>query len=134
MVDTARNGAGEAGKMGRIGERPYWVLNLSIGIRALHLVGASVVLAVFLLGDMAQPPSFYVTMAFVSGGVLVLTEWLRHRQIYRELAGVSTVTKMLLLGAVYHGVLPARETVLLVFFLASVAAHAPKLVRHKLLF
>jgi hypothetical protein len=134
MAEKSRNGANEAGKMGRIGNRPYWILSLSIVIRAMHLVGAAVVLTAFLLGDMPRPPSPYVGLAFISGAVLLLTEWLRHRQIYRELAGVSTFLKMLLLGAAYHGLLPARETVLLVFFLASVAAHAPKLVRHRLLF
>lgn len=120
--------------MGRIGNRPYWVLSLSIIIRAMHLVGAAVVLASFLLGDLERPPVVYVVIAFVSGAVLLFTEWIRHRQIYRELAGVSTIVKFLILGGAYHGFLPMRETVLLIFFLASVAAHAPKLVRHRLLF
>lgn len=134
MAEKSRNKGDESGKMGRIGNRPYWVLSLSIVIRAMHLVGAAVVLTSFLLGDIARPPSLYVVIAFVSGAVLLFTEWIRHRQICRELAGVSTLIKVLLLGAAYHGVLPARETVSLVFFLASVAAHAPKLVRHRLLF
>ena len=127
-------GGGDAGKMGRIGNRPYWVLSLSIVIRAMHLVGAAVVLTIFLLNDTARPPSLYAVLAFGSGVVLLATEWIRHRQICRELAGVSTIVKVLLLGAAYHGLLPPRETVLLVFFLASVASHAPKLVRHRLLF
>ena len=134
MVGKSRNERDEAGKMGRIGNRPYWVLSLSIVIRAMHLVGAAVVLASFLLGDGARPPSLYVAIAFVSGIVLLITEWIRHRQICRELAGVSTFVKMLLLGIAYHGFLPMRGTVLLVFLLASVASHAPKLVRHRLLF
>ncbi len=95
--------------MGRIGNRPYWVLSLSIVIRAMHLVGAAVVLTPFLLGESARPPSLYVVIAVVSGLVLLLTEWIRHRQICRELAGVSTFVKLLLLGAAYHGFLPARD-------------------------
>ncbi|MBU1567872.1 MAG: hypothetical protein KJ630_19885 [Proteobacteria bacterium] len=134
MAEKLRNEGGEAGKMGRIGNRPYWVLSLSIVIRAMHLVGAAVVLTSFLLDDIARPPAFYMVIAFGSGIVLLFTEWIRHRQICRELAGVSTFFKVLLLGAAYHGVLPARETLLVVFFMASVAAHAPKLVRHRLLF
>jgi hypothetical protein len=133
MAEMSRNGRDAADKMGRIGNRPYWILSLSIVIRAIHLIGAAVVLATFLLGGMARPPALYAGIAFGSGTVLLFTEWMRHRQIYRELAGVATFGKMLLLGAAYHGLLPMPETVLLIFFLASVAAHAPKLVRHRLL-
>jgi hypothetical protein len=134
MAEKPRDGGGEAGKMGRIGNRPYWVLCLSIVIRAMHLVGAAVVLTTPLISDMIRPPVFYLGIAFGSGLVLLSSEWIRHRQIYRELAGISTFVKVFLLGAAYHGVLPERETVLLVFFLAAVAAHAPKLIRHRLLF
>lgn len=134
MAEKSRNGWDALGKMGRIGNRPYWVLGLSIVVRAIHLIGAAVVLATFLLGDMTRPSALYAGIALGSGIVLLFTEWIRHRQIYRELAGVATFAKMLLLGAAYHGLLPMQGTVLLVFFLASVAAHAPKLVRHRLLF
>jgi hypothetical protein len=134
MAGHSTSGGDDSGKMGRIGNRPYWVLILSIVIRAMHLVGASVVLASFLLGDIARPPSLFAGIAYVSGAMLLFTEWIRHRQICRELAGVSTFLKILMLGAAYHGLLPVRGTVLLVFFLASMASHAPKLVRHRLLF
>ena len=134
MAGHMTSGADNSGKMGRIGNRPYWVLILSIVVRAIHLVGAAVVLASFLLSDLARPPALFERMAFISGAVLLFTEWIRHRQICRELAGVSTFLKILLLGAAYHGLLPVRETMLLVFFLAAVSSHAPKLVRHRLLF
>ncbi|MFH0785441.1 MAG: hypothetical protein V2B20_26285 [Pseudomonadota bacterium] len=134
MTEKSGGSGDHAGNMGRIGNRPYWVLSLSIVIRAMHLIGASVILSSTLLGDMVRPPSLYLMLASVSGIMLLSTEWLRHRQICRELAGVSTLVKMLLLGAAYHGLLPLQGTVLLVFFLASVASHAPKLVRHRLLF
>jgi hypothetical protein len=45
-----------------------------------------------------------------------------------------SIVKLLLLGAAYHGFLPLQETVLLVFVIASVGAHAPKQLRHRLLF
>lgn len=134
MAEKSRNGWDAAGKMGRIGNRPYWVLGLSIVVRAMHLIGTAVVLTTFLLDDMTRPPAMYAGIAFGSGIALLFTEWLRHRQIYRELAGLATFVKMLLLGAAYHGILPMQGTVLLAFFLASIAAHAPKLVRHRLLF
>lgn len=127
--------AGCAGnKMGRIGKRPYWILNLSILIRAVHQVAAAVFLATFLLDGIAHPPSFYLVLVFVSGVALLCTEWMRHRQLFRELCGVTTVCKLLLLGAAYHGFLSAPIAVLLAFVLASVGAHVPKMVRHRLLF
>jgi hypothetical protein len=120
--------------MGRIGERPYWVLNLSILIRAVHQVGVAVFLAAYLLDAIPGPPKLYVFIAFLSGGLLLGTEWMRHRQIFRELAGMISIIKLLLLGAAYHGFLPLPATVLLAFLIASIGAHAPKKVRHKLLF
>ncbi len=135
---TNRNKAGSAAepgvKMGRIGERPYWILNLSILVRAVHQIGAAIFLAAYLLDAIPEPPRVYVLVALLSGALLLATEWLRHRQIFREIAGLITVAKILLLGAAYHGFLPATETVLLVFFIASLGAHAPKKVRHRLLF
>ena len=121
-------------KMGRIGNRPYWILNFSILVRAAHQVGAAIFLATFLLGERIHPSSFYLVMVFASGVVLFLAEWMRHRQICRELSGVSTFVKLFLIGAAYHGFIPAPVAVLLAFVLASVGAHAPKLVRHRLLF
>ncbi len=121
-------------KLGRIGSRPYWVRNLSILIRMLHQIGAAVFLAAYLLDAIPGPPAVYVVVALLSGGVLLFAEWRRHRQICRELSGVITMVKIVLIGAAYHGFLPLRETVLLAFAIASVGSHAPKNVRHRLLF
>ncbi len=135
MTDEMRKSATCKGeKIGRIGYRPYWVLNLSILVRAAHQVGAAVFLASFLLGEKAHPPSFYLVLASVSGVVLFFCEWMRHRQICRELSGVFTMVKLLLLGAAFHGFLPPQIAILLAFVLASIGAHTPKIVRHKLLF
>ncbi len=120
--------------MGRIGNRPYWVLNLSLFIRAVHQVGAALFLASFLLDEVEHLPSLYLVIVFVSGAALFFTEWMRHRQICRELSGVSTLVKLLLLGLAYHGFLPPSITVLLAFVLASVSAHTTKQVRHRLLY
>ncbi len=134
MTKERQNAKGEKNRMGRIGNRPYWVLVLSILIRAAHLVGAAVFLSSFLLLDGAYPPRFYVGVVLISGVALLFTEWLRHRQIFRELSGASTLVKLVLLGGAYHGFLPAKVSVLLAFVLAALASHAPKLVRHRLLF
>ena len=134
MSETGKYAVCEDNKMGRIGNRPYWILNFSILIRAVHQVGAAVFLTTFLLNEIVHPPSFYLVIVFASGVVLFLAEWMRHRQILRELSGVFTIVKLLLIGAAYHGFLSAPVAVLLAFVLASIGAHAPKLVRHRLLF
>ena len=134
MRDGTENGCEDNAKMGRIGDRPYWALNFSILIRAVHQVGAAVFLTAYLLDAIPRPPKTFVVIALLSGGLLLVAEWMRHRQIFRELAGMTTLIKLLLLGAAYHGFLPPQATVLLVFVIASIAAHAPKKVRHRLLF
>lgn len=134
MGETQKFVSCEDNKLGRIGNRPYWVLNLSILIRAVHQVGAAIFLASFLLDEIVHPPSFYLVIVFGSGVALFFAEWMRHRQICRELSGVCTMAKLLLLGVAYHGMTSPSITVLLAFVLASVGAHAPKLVRHRLLF
>ncbi|MBE9534666.1 MAG: hypothetical protein IMF03_06655 [Proteobacteria bacterium] len=134
MQEETGNGCESSAEMGRIGYRPYWVLSLSILIRAVHQIGAAVFLAAYLLDVIPGPPRLYVAIVFFSGGLLLFTEWMRHRQIYRELSGAVTMAKLLLLGAAYHGFLPAQGTVLLVFLIASVGSHAPKKVRHRLLY
>jgi NhaP-type Na+/H+ or K+/H+ antiporter len=120
--------------MGRIGDRPYSVLGLSIGIRAVHQLGAAVFLTSFLFDEIIQPPPIFLILVFSSGFFLFFTEWLRHRQIFRELSGVITFAKLLLIGAAYHGFIPTVPAIVLAFLLASVGAHAPKMIRHRLLY
>jgi len=134
MAEKEKTARFESVTVGRIGSRPYWVLNLSIVIRAIHQVGAAVFLASFLLDEISGPPPLYLAIVAVSGVALVLTEAMRHRQIHRELSGATTFVKLILLGAAYHGLFPAVQTVLVAFVLASIGAHAPKYIRHKLLF
>ncbi len=134
MQEEAGHGCEKSANMGRIEHRPFWVLNLSILTRAVHQVGAAVFLAAYLIGGLPGPPTFYVLLALLSGLLLMATEWSRHRQIYRELGGLITLVKILLLGAVFHGILPPQATVLLAFCVASIGAHMPKTVRHRLLF
>ena len=133
MGDKAGKACGNAVKMGRIGYRPYWVFLLSILIRALHQVGAAVFLAAYLLDAVPAPPREYAIAVMLTGVLLLGSEWLRHRQVYREISGVATWLKLLLLGAAFHGFLPAPAMVLLAFVVASIGSHAPKEVRHRLL-
>ena len=133
MQEEKRSRSDHNKKTGRIGDRPFWILNFSILIRAAHQVGAAVFLAAFLLDAIPEPPMIYVLIALISGGLLLACEWMRHRQIFREVAGMITLVKILLLGAAYHGYLPLTETILLTFIFASIGAHAPKKFRHRLL-
>jgi len=121
-------------QLGRTGHRPFWVLKLSIVIRAVHQVGAAIFLAAFLLDEIGRPPMPYILLATISGIVLLLVEAMRHRQIYRELSGLTTFIKLIMIGAAYHGFLPETITILAAFLLASISSHAPKLYRHRLLY
>ncbi len=117
---------------GRIGDRPYWVLLISVAVRAVHQVGAAVYLTSFIIEGIAGPPEFYLGMAVLSGILLFFTESMRHRQIYREISGLGTFAKLLLLGVAYHQILPAPQTVLAAFVLSSISAHLPKDIRNRL--
>ncbi len=134
MADIDNTEKLDTSRMGRIGYRPFWILKLSICLRAIHQIGAAVFLASFLLEEVNGPPMMYLILAFISGVTLLLAEGMRHRQIYRELSGLSTLIKLILLGLAYHGLFPQTITVVTVFVLASISSHAPKLYRHKLFF
>ncbi len=121
-------------KLGRIGHRPMWVLGLSIGLRAIHQIGAAVFLTAFLIDSITVPPRLYVLLATASGLALLIAEAIRHRQILRELAGLTTFIKLIILGLAFHNVLPQTPTVVIAFIVASVGAHAPKIYRHRLLY
>lgn len=121
-------------RLGRTADRPYWIWMTSIFIRALHQVGAAVFLAVFLLPGHPDLPRMYLLLAAVTGVLLMTTEMLRHRQLLREPAGLTTVVKLVLMGMAIHGWLPAVPTILAAFVLAAFFAHAPKHIRHLRLF
>lgn len=119
-------------RLGRTSDRPYWIMILSIVVRAVHQVGAAVCLGSVLLG--ANLPWHYLVLAGASGGLLMLTEALRHRQLLREAAGVVTLVKTCIIGLALHGWIPAVPGVLFAFGLASFYSHAPKTIRHRIWF
>ncbi|MCF6246857.1 MAG: hypothetical protein L3J69_05795 [Desulfobacula sp.] len=134
MVKNRQANNTEKNNLGRIGDRPYWVVIFSVFVRAAHQVGAAIFLAVFLLDDIVEVPRIYLIIASISGVILLFTEGLRHRQLFRELSGINTIVKLIILGLVYHGWIPAIPAVLFVFLFASFFSHAPKSIRHRLLF
>ena len=125
--------AGAGVTTGRIGDRPYWVLLVSVILRALHQIGAAVYLTSFLVSSLPFPRA-YLVLAVVSGLALLVTEGMRHRQIYREVSGWGTFIKVAVLGLAYHQFIPQTPAVLGAFILASLCAHLPKEIRHRLLF
>ena len=131
--NSDRSPSGTKATLGRTADRPYWVMIASIIIRALHQVGAAVFLAVYLLADVSVIPGLYTALAFFTGAVLMFTEGMRHRQWFREVSGISTIVKLVVLGLAWHGWLPAVPSVLFAFLLASFCSHAPKHIRHRLL-
>ncbi len=121
-------------KTGKIGDRPDWVRTGSVFIRALHLLGASVVTGAYLLDSSLANIHPYLIIAAVTGLLLVITETVRHVQLYREAAGWATIVKILLLAWV--PVFPEASVCLFTsaFLLAAVFAHLPRRYRHRLLF
>lgn len=111
-----------------------WGLWLSICIRALHQLGAAFFLASFLLGYGGEQAQNIMYLVLVSGVALCIAEGARHRQMYREVSGFVTFCKCVLIGLGFHGFLPPGPAVLAGFIVASIGAHAPKQVRHRLLF
>lgn len=120
--------------MGPVYPRPQWVVLLSVVIRAMHQVGAAVYLSSYLLDGIVGPPVLYFWLSVVTGIALLFTEGLRHRQLYREVSGIGTIVKVLLLGVAYHGYMPETAMVVTAFFIAAIAAHLPKNIRHRLLY
>ncbi len=121
-------------RLGQTADRPYWIWLVSIFIRAIHQVGAAVFLAVFLLPGRPELPRTYLVLAIVTGGLLMVFEMLRHRQLLREPAGLATLVKLVLMGMALHGWLPGAPAMLTAFVLAAIFAHAPKHIRHRRLF
>lgn len=134
MADRKSTSHNRNSSLGQTADRPYWIWMISIFIRALHQVGAAVFLAVFLLPGRPDLPLFYLILAAVTGMLLMATEMLRHRQLLREPAGLTTLVKLLLMGMAFHGWAPEVPAVLTAFLVAAMFAHAPKHIRHRRLF
>lgn len=134
MQHRPKNESDKNAKIGRIDERPAWVRHLSLPVRALHQLGAAVILATWLFDGPSVGAGLFLALTLVSGGLLMAGDWMQHRQLLRELVGVATLGKILLFGVAYHGFLPRGTTVVLVFLGAAMVAHAPRKIRHRLLF
>lgn len=107
---------------------------ISILVRAVHQVGAAVFLGGILLGHAADTVHIYLEIACASGVILMITESIRHRQLLREVSGMTTLLKLVILGVAFSFEVPSMPLILFSFILASIFSHAPKIIRHRLLF
>ncbi len=110
------------------------VRNGSVFIRAAHLLGASAVAGAYLLAVEDTGVNAWWIVAGVSGVLLLVAELIQHRELYRELAGWSTVLKLVLVGLI--PALPAAAPWLMstALVVAVLGAHAPRRWRHRRLF
>lgn len=122
------------GKVGVIVDRPYWMVYVSITARAIHQLGAAIFLATYLLNHpVLQTRQVSLAVAALSGLLLMGVEAFRHRQFLREVFGLVTVLKVFFIGLAFHAWLAPVPTLFLVFFVASLASHAPRGIRHRML-
>ena len=121
-------------KIGVIADRPYYFVYVSLVSRAIHQLAAAIFLATYILGgNNAQAWRISLMIAAVSGFVLLGAEAIRHRQFLREVFGLTTLFKVILIGLAHHGWLAEIPSVTIAFLLASLVSHAPKAVRHRLI-
>lgn len=133
-MNTAKSGKENSEvALGRVGNRPIWVLHGSNVIRTIHQIGGAVFLTSFLIKDGFVLSQFFLVLVVVSGCLLFVAEGMRHRQIFRELTGVTTFIKLILLGVAFHGYWKTDILVLMAFVLASMSSHAPRNIRHRML-
>ena len=121
-------------KLGKVGDRPFWIRTGSVFIRAAHLLAASAVAGVYLWNVEATGVHTWWIVAGVSGVLLLVAESIRHRELYRELAGWATILKLILVGGIFAA--PAAATWLMsaAFVVAVLGAHCPGRWRHRKLF
>lgn len=110
---------------------PFRVRTGSVFLRAAHLLGASVLAGACLLGvDDPRLPLWW-GVAGASGVLLLAAELVRHPTLFREVAGASTVLKLLLLGALFVAPAAAPALMAVAFVVAVLGAHFPKVWRHR---
>jgi hypothetical protein len=120
--------------IGRVGDRPYWIRSGSVFVRAAHLLAASAVAGVYLLGVRDADAGAWWIVAGVSGVLLLAAEFLRHRELHRELGGWSTILKLILIAGIPAAPALAPWLMSAAFVVAVLGAHAPKRWRHRRLF
>ncbi|WP_303720692.1 hypothetical protein [Malonomonas rubra] len=124
----------EPGKIGRVADRPDPVRYLSILVRSLHQIAVALFIGSFLFNDNDRITGTFLIFVASSGLLLLALEGLRHRQFYREFFGLITFIKFVIIGFSYHHLLPPTPALMFVYFIAATISHAPKRIRHRLIF
>jgi len=130
ILDTMEDGS----RLGGAGDRPSWIRNGSVFVRAAHLLAASAVGGVCLLSVEDTGASAWWIVAGVSGVLLLAAEVIQHRQLYREPAGWATILKLTLIGSIPAAPSAGPWLMATAFVVAVLGAHAPRRFRHRKLF
>ncbi len=117
--------------LGRVGDRPFWVRSVSVFVRAVHLLAASAVAGAFILGHGETLGHAWWAVAGLSGVLLLGTEGMRHRELYRETAGHATALKLTLIAAIAFAPGIAVWLMSAAVVVAALGAHAPRRWRHR---
>jgi hypothetical protein len=130
MNDIDENGS----RLGKAGDRPSWIRNGSVFIRAAHLLAASAIAGAYLGNVEVTVAHVWWLVAGVSGMLLLATEFLWHRDLLREPAGWATIIKLLLVGGIPAVPCAAGWLISGAIVVAALGAHAPRRWRHRRLF
>jgi hypothetical protein len=112
--------------------RPSRIRIGSVFVRAAHLLAAGVVAGGILLGVVGGVPHIWWILAGASGVLMMVVEFIQHRELHREIAGWSTLLKLLLIGGIFAVPAAAAPSLMAsAFLVAVVGAHAPRSWRHR---
>jgi hypothetical protein len=119
---------------GKVSDRPFWIRTGSVFIRAVHLLAASAVSGAYLLTVENTGAHTWWLVAGISGVLLLVAEFIRHVELYRELGGWSTILKLVLIGCIPAAPATAPWLMSAAFVIAVLGAHFPRRWRHRKLF
>lgn len=130
MKPTTEDGS----ELDKMGDRPSRVRIGSVFVRAVHLLAASAVAGACLLNVEGTGVRTWWFVAAISGVLLLAAEFIQHAELYRELAGWSTILKLVLIGGIVAAPAAAPWLMSAAFVVAVLGAHAPRRWRHRRLF
>jgi hypothetical protein len=100
----------------------------------VHLLAASAVAGACLLSVPDADVEAWWIAAVASGVLLLVAELVRHRELYREVAGWSTFLKLILIGLIPAAPAAGPWLMSAAFVVAVLGAHFPRHWRHRRLF
>lgn len=115
-------------------EQKYRIRFIAVFIRAIHLTASAVILGGFFVKGSFADIRIFIYLSLASGLLLLVMEWLRHPQLFAELAGWSTILKisLLVIAGIYHQF--AIPLLFTAFIVSCIGAHLPKNWRMRRMF